>query len=252
MISANVITRNEERNIEGCLASLAWCDEIIVVDARSTDDTARLARDAGARVVERDWSGYSDQRNAAIELSRGDFILYLDADECLGPGFEAAARNVERLGPSAHEGYWVHSLEYFMGAFLRHGGYGLHQANKKVRLWRNRPEHRFVGAVHERVSVSGPLAELGVYVEHYSSAQTVSGLLAKLNQYTDLEAESTEAPPPLSLVTEPAKELVSRYLKHQGFRDGTRGLVMAGLQAFYRFAAVAKRVERSIAESPSK
>jgi glycosyltransferase involved in cell wall biosynthesis len=245
MISAIVICKDEEANISGCLESLAWCDEIVVVDAMSTDQTARIAEGRGARVFRRPWPGYSAQRNFALDQCRGDWCLYLDADERLSAGFadEARAAAAESGGPA---GYWVSTLEYFMGDFLQHGGYGRHQANRKVRFWRNRPEHRFHGAVHERVGIDGPLGTFTSHVEHFSSSSTLTGLLSKLNRYTDLEATEGPPPAPSDLIVAPTRVFLSRYVKHQGFRDGTRGLVMAQVNAFYALAAVAKRLEREL------
>lgn len=245
MISAFVITKNESANISKCLASLQWADEVIVVDANSDDDTVDIAERIGARVFRRAWTGYSDQRNFAIDQCRGDWILYMDADEVPGPGFAEEARDVERGGGASAAGYYVSTLEFFMGDFLRHGGFGLHQANKKVRFWRAAPEHRFAGDVHERVTISGPVGTFRSYVEHRSTASTISGLLAKLNRYSDLEPE-VRAVRARDLVIQPSKVMLARFVRHGGFRDGTRGFIVAQLHAIYSFLTVAKQMERNL------
>ena len=251
MISALVITKNEARDILACLGCLAWCDEVIVVDAHSTDRTRQLASGAGARVFTRAWDGFSGQRNFGIEQCRGDWIFYLDADERVDDSFQREARAIEALGESALSGYWVNSLEYFMGDFLRHGGYGLHQANRKIRFWRNRPQHRFTGEVHERVTVTGATGRFTGHVEHFSSAATVSGMVRKLDAYSDLE-HGDRVPHAAELVSRPLRTFASRYLRHQGFRDGTRGLVACQLAAIYQLLATAKQIERQLlAETPT-
>ena len=246
MISATVITHDEAKNIGVCLRSLRWVDEIVVVDSGSTDGTVALAEEFGARVFERKWTGYSDQRNFAIDQCTGDWILYLDADERLSEGFETEARRIERLGDAAADGYWVNSLEFFLGDFLRHGGFGLHQPNRKIRLWRSTPGARFHGNVHERVRVDGRLDSLDSYVEHYSTASTLDGLFEKLVVYSKLESDRRGGQ--LDLLLGPLRVFLSRYLKHQGYRDGARGAVMAGAQAFYMFMILARSVERRYAE----
>lgn len=253
MISVFIITRNEEERIGSCIDDLSFCDEVLVVDAESSDGTVEIAEGRGARVIVRPWQGYSEQRNFAISECRGDWILYMDADERPGPGFGedvvAVARGEHSLDAEA---FYVNSLEYFMGDYLRHGGFGLDQANRKIRLWRAGAGH-FEGDVHETLVTSGPTAILASHVLHHSSAATVGGHTAKMNRYSDLAAEQelrdSTVPSLPKLFYRPLRAFAARYFRHHGWRDGARGLIIALLFALYFFLIEAKLLERSLTKS---
>jgi len=255
MISAFIITKNEEANIADCIRSLDFVDEILVVDAESSDRTPEIASDLGARVVTRAWSGYSDQRNFAIARCTGDWILYMDADERPGPGFGEEIHAVAADSECAFDAFFVNSREYFWGGFLHYGGFGLHQANRKVRLWR-RGTAEFVGNVHERAQVVGRIGSFRSFIDHYSTSATVRGLQEKWNRYSDIEAETALAGGAQAsirrLLWRPARTFMSRYVKHQGWRDGLRGLVVSMLIAEYFFLIEAKILESQITTVPKR
>ena len=120
-ITGCVITHDEARNIERCLRSMSFCDELLVVDSRSTDGTRELAAALGARVIDRDWPGFRSQREFAIGAARHDWILFLDADEELAPEGAALIRGLRDRGmlggegPGAARGYWLPRLNRYYG-----------------------------------------------------------------------------------------------------------------------------------------
>jgi glycosyltransferase involved in cell wall biosynthesis len=149
-MGAVVITLNEEAAIEGCLQSLSLADEIIVVDSGSTDDTRSIAQRMGALVIVQPWLGYSEQRNFGLSAITSDWVLYLDADERLSIEALRQLRNAIDEAPDDVTAFALDSDEYFLGDFLRHGGFGPGQTNWKVRAWR-RGSGAFHGDVHERL-----------------------------------------------------------------------------------------------------
>ena len=148
-LSVVVITRNEEARIRACLDSVAWADDIVVVDAESEDKTARIAREVTERVFVRPWPGFAAQKNFAIEQARSDWVLSLDADETVTPELREEIQTL--LGaPAALDGYAVRRRNIFWGRWVRHGGL---YPDWQLRVFR-RGRGRFVErVVHESVRV---------------------------------------------------------------------------------------------------
>jgi glycosyltransferase involved in cell wall biosynthesis len=164
LLSALVIARNERENIERCLASLGFCSEIVLLDAESTDGTADLARRFTPRVYVEPWRGYAAQKQRALELCRGEWVLWCDADEAVSP--ELAGEIGELLrGPAGADGYLLSRRVFYLGRWIRHGGWG---SDRVLRLFR-RADARFSDdLVHEQVLLSGPVGRLRGILEHYS------------------------------------------------------------------------------------
>lgn len=250
MISAIVLTKNEEKKIRSCLKSIQWVDEIILVDSCSDDATAEIAEEMNAKVFKRPFTNFSDQRNFAIEQCSGDWIFYLDADEILSEGFEAEMRAIDK-NDTALWAYRVDRLEYFMGDFIYYGGFGLGQHNHHLRVWRN-GSLRFVGDVHEKIQTPVQTGRLKSYIFHYSNEGDVTGFLVKLNKYTSMEVVDSYGfhSRNCTLIWGPLKRLIARYFLWGGYKDGLRGLIFMGLHFFYDFISCAKKYELKI--SPSK
>jgi glycosyltransferase involved in cell wall biosynthesis len=183
-VSVVVITKNEEANIERCLAGVTWVPEVIVVDADSHDRTAAIARQLGAHVLKREWSGYSAQKNYGIDQATQPWVLSVDADEVVTP---ALAKEIEQmLLEPQHDAYRIFRPTYFMGRPLHHYGRGKEPGH--VRLFR-RGAGRFDGRlVHETVRIDGPIGTLHAPLLHYSYP-TVASYWRKLHQYGPLEAQ---------------------------------------------------------------
>jgi glycosyltransferase involved in cell wall biosynthesis len=238
-LSVVILTLNEESNIVDCIASVKGADQVLVLDAGSTDRTQELARGAGAVVVVRPMTDFAEQRNFANQQVTSDWVLHLDADERATPGLMQEIGRVSSA-PSA-TAYWVPELTYIFGAPLYHGGW---YPQYHVRFQR-RGHGTWGRSVHEGFSVDGPIGHMKEHIVHYAHP-SVSEFIAKLNRYTDLEAKQARGSTlglALRAVLEPGPYFLYKYLVQQGFRDGTRGLTIALLMAFYRCVTYVKALE---------
>ncbi|HWP34185.1 MAG TPA: glycosyltransferase family 2 protein, partial [Thermodesulfobacteriota bacterium] len=251
-VSAVLITRNEAARIGRCLASLRWADEIVVVDAESDDGTAELAAAAGARVVTRPWPGdFADQRNFADQQARGDWCFSVDPDEEVTP---ALVEEVRRLvaDPGPYVGFSFRRRERIFGRWIEGGGWG---TQRKLRLYR-RGAGRWVGVVHERMVLDGPVGLAREPLLH-DSYPTVAAFVEKYNRYTTMEAEAAFRGGRRfswwALFLTPLERAFGRYVLHGGFRDGAHGLVLAlliGLGYVLRALKLWELEERARAGAP--
>jgi len=231
-ISAVIITRNEAHNIARCLISLQLLvDEVIVVDAESTDDTARIATDHGARVIVRAWTDYSDQKNFANAQARGPYILSMDADEAISAELRAALMDAMKQGLSG--AYRFNRLTNYCGTWVRHGGW---YPDAKVRLFpkdgtRWQGEH-----VHEELHLEPGMIvhQLVGDLLHYSYP-TVRSHEERIERYSDLHARKLLAagkrPGWLKRTFSPAVKFFQGYALRLGFLDGKAGYTIARLSA---------------------
>jgi glycosyltransferase involved in cell wall biosynthesis len=239
-----VVTRNEAPRLATCLGSLAWVDEIVVVDAESTDRTVDVARGFTPRVVVRAWAGFAAQKNFAVDLAQSAWILSVDADEEVsGELRDDIQRVLREASPAA--GYAVPRRNIFWNRWIRHGGL---YPDWQIRLFQ-RGRGRFVErAVHESVEVSGEVRRLGGALVHRSYG-SVSQFLERADRYSALAADelvrSGRRVGPLSLALRPLARFVTMYVLRGGFLDGTPGLLLAGLYAYYVFIRSAKVWERT-------
>lgn len=233
-ITGCVITHNEARSIQRCLRSLAFCDELLVVDSRSTDGTRDLAAALGARVIDRDWPGFRSQREFTIGAASHDWILFLDADEELAPEGAALIRRLRdgRLLGTVR-GYWLPRLNRYYGRFVRHGDW---RSDRGLRLF-DRRHARVVGReVHEHVEVDGRTATLDAPVLH-DPYTDLDQQYAKLSRYARLMAESWyregRRASLLACLVNPSWRFLRSFVLRLGFLDGWRGYVVALAEARY-------------------
>jgi glycosyltransferase involved in cell wall biosynthesis len=238
-----VITRNEEQLIGQCLKSAAFCEEKVVVDSFSTDRTAELASAAGARVIQREFTGYIAQKQFALEQVSCDWVLNLDADE---QATYALGREIEKVlsTPSlAINGFLIRRILYHLGGYYHRGAY----PDSHLRLFR-RGSARFGGREpHAKALVSGRIGRLRAPILHFSD-RDVASHIETMNRLTSVAALHGE-PGPLSvlqMLTHPAWRFLNFYLLRGGFLDGGRGLYGALAASFYVFLKYAKRYERRL------
>ena len=238
-ITATLITLNEEENLPRALSSLGCCDDIVVVDSGSDDRTVEIAREYGARVIERPFSGYAEQKNFAAGVARHDWILSLDADEALSDKLEAEVRALKRSGPRA-DAYQAPRLAEYLGKWIRYSGW---YPDPKVRLY-NRKKARWVGEyVHEAVEVDGRLEILKGDLLHFT-CRSFSEHLATIDRYTTLAAKEIIAGGKRvgvgHLVVSPLWTFLRTYIIKRGFLDGMEGWIIAQMAAFYVFSKYLK------------
>ena len=242
-VSVAVVALNEEERLRACLESVVWADELVVIDAGSSDKTVAIAREFTDRVLFRAWDGYGTQKNFALGQCQGDWILSLDADERVSEALRDEIRAVLAAAP-AEAGFLLPRRNLFQGRWVRHGGL---YPDWQLRLFR-RGRGAFVErAVHESVRVEGPTGRLRAPLVH-ESYRSVADAVARLNRYSDLAATDLvmagRGGSLVDLLGRPVWRFVSMYLLRAGFLDGWRGLVLAWLHAHYVFLRAAKVRER--------
>lgn len=272
-LSVIVIARNEARHIEACLASVAFADEWIVVDSGSTDDTVARARACGARVaVTTDWPGFGPQKNRALDMATGDWVLSIDADERVTPELAAEiqatlqrytqnqdtlqrpTRDPDRLQrptreqdtlsadthrQTLHDAYEIPRLSSFCGKPIRHSGWW---PDHVLRLFRRGTARFTDAAVHERVVAKGSVGRLRAHFTH-QAYDNLDALLVKINRYSSDAAAMMHARGKTTSIAgalgHGAWTFVRIYLIRRGFLDGRHGIVLAVAAAagsFFRYA----------------
>jgi len=238
-LSVVVITRDEEVNLPRCLKSVAWADELIVVDSGSTDRTIEIAESFGARVIRIEWHGFGPAKQAGLDQAEGEWLLSLDADEEVPAGLANEIKTV--VGEEREAvGYLMPRRTRFLGRWMLHGGW---YPDHILRLFK-RVSGRFTDAsVHEAVVVDGPVARLNRDLLHYSYP-TLEAYLSKFNHYTTLAAADAFSrgrnAPVARIVLNPVAKFIKQYILKAGFLDGTEGLVLAFLSAGYVLTKYAK------------
>jgi glycosyltransferase involved in cell wall biosynthesis len=233
-VSVVMPTLNEAAQVSAAVAALRWADEVIVVDGGSTDDTATLARAAGARVLVLEHDTIAAQRNAGIAAARNHWILALDADERVTPELQAALAALPTSFESAHSAYRVRSRNWHLGRELRHGPWG---RDWKVRVFTS--DRRFANVrVHENLESLDDVGTLDGALLHYPY-RDLAHHVAKAAKYArwaaaDLHDRGRRAR--LSdVMVRPAWRFVRDYVLFGGWRDGAPGLVVTTVSAFSVF-----------------
>ncbi len=239
-LSVTVITRNEAAHLAAALDSVRWADEIVVVDAESTDETVAIARRYTDRVVVRSWPGYAEQKNYAAALARHDWILSLDADERVTP---ALAREIQALLGSDPpcRGYRIPRVTWYLGRWIRstdwYPDYQLRLYDRRAGRWQAR-------RVHESVRVEGRTGRLRHELLHYPY-RDVAHHVQTIDRYTTLAAEDLRAAGRrvglLGLALHPPLAFLRNYVWRGGFRDGVPGFLVSALGAYYVLLKLAKR-----------
>ena len=244
-LSVAIITRNAAALLERCLASVAFAEEVVVVDSGSTDGTVELAARHGARVVRKEWLGFGAQKQFAVDAASHEWVLCVDADEWLSPELSEAI--VAELKTPRGFVYAIPRRNRFLGRWLKHGeGY----PDWNVRLF-HRERARWGGeTIHEKIVTRSPVLRLRGDLLH-DSAETLEKYLDKQNRYTSLQAESLRAAGrranALQLVLSPLLRFIKFYLLRLGFLDGVPGLVhvtIGCMNSFNKYAKL-KALERA-------
>ena len=238
-VTVTIITLNEAEHIAAAIDSAAWADEVIVVDAGSTDSTTQIAADKGARVTIRPWTGYVDQKNHAASLARNDWIFSLDADERTPPGLVSEIRELLQAEP-ARRGYRMPRVTFHLGRWIRTTDF---YPDYQTRLYDRRAAQWQGHYVHESVRVDGGAGQLRNDLEHYSF-RDLSDQVARLNHYATLAArqmhEAGRRATAFDLVVHPPAAFLRNYVLRRGILDGGAGLVISAMNAYGVFLKFAK------------
>lgn len=237
-LSVAIITKNEEERLSGCLDSVAFAAEVVVVDCGSTDRTVAIARDCGAVVFEEPWQGFGRQKQLAIDRCRNQWILVLDADERVSLDAQAGIRKA-LSGAEEYLAYSFPRQNYFSGRWLKHAGWW---PDRVARLFKKGSARMSDRQVHEALEVNGPVGELAGPLIHYAN-RSLSQTISKVNSYSsagaaELYAQGKSA----SVGTALARALWSffhNYFIRRGFLDGGEGFIMAVsdvMNVFFKYA----------------
>lgn len=237
MISAIVLTKNEEKNIEECLFWLKWCDEILVINDDSTDDTVKIAEKFGAKVIKHSLNeSFAGQRNFGLEKARGEWVFFVDADERVSK--ELADEIKESIKKDNVNGFYFRRIDNFVGKWLRHGEIGhlkiLRLGRKGTGEWKRK--------VDETWEVKGKTKTFRSPLLHYSHP-TLSGFLNSINERSTLNArEFYDEGKEVTLIEwfKPKIKFLQNYFLRLGFLDGTQGFVFAMFMSLHSFLVRAK------------
>jgi len=248
-LSVAMITKNEEANLRRTLASIRWADEIVIVDSGSADSTAVIARDGGARFFSEEWKGFGAQKNSAIAKCTSDWVLSLDADEEVSG---ALAQEIRALlaGQPQYDAYFLPRRNFFLGRWIRHGGY---YPDPKLRLFRRGTAQFEERAVHETIRPTGATGRLHADLLHHAYP-TLDAYLDHMNRYSALGATQAVARGKTSrsflaffwnVWVVPVATFKYNYFLRLGFLDGREGFLQHLYHSAYVSWKYAKAWERS-------
>ncbi len=253
-LSAVILTHNEEKHLPGCLDSVQWADEVLVLDSFSTDRTLETATARGARVAQRAFVNYAAQRETALTLARGEWVLFVDADERVS--HELRGEIAQLLAPASARpsavGYWIPRQNYIFGAWIKHAGW---YPDRQLRLMLRGCAHYDPSRpVHELVRLEGEAGTLQAHLIHLNY-ETVGEFIRKQKHYARYDAEKLQTDGvrarPHHFVVQPLREFRRRLFTLEGWRDGWRGWLLSVLMAWYTFEVyldlsnLARKKERS-------
>ncbi len=231
-LTAIILTKNEEKNIADCIASVQWADEVVVFDSFSQDRTAEIAREAGATVFQHPFRNFARQRNAALDAVDSDWVFFVDADERATPELATETRRV--IQDESQSGWWVPRHNYIFGRVIRHAGW---YPDYQLRLLRHgKARYDPQREVHEIVILDGEEGYLENPLIHYNY-DTLAQFVERQNRYTDYEAsilfDQDVRPRPHNFILQPLREFRRRYVSLEGYKDGFHGLLLSLLMAYY-------------------
>ena len=252
MISAVVLTKNEEKNIAKCLATLRFCNEVIVVDEYSTDKTVEIARRYGARVFQRHLKeDFAAQRNFGLNKAKGparnashsdaggDWVLFVDSDERVTEALASEIKNETVKSKNEVEGFYIKRRDFVWGRELKHGEPGsvklLRLAKKNAGLWKR--------AVHEVWDVQGKTQTLENPLTHFPH-QTLREFMQDVDRYSNLHAKALQEEGVKSnlakIIIWPVGKFKYNLIFKLGILDGTQGFVVAAMMSLHSFLAWSK------------
>ena len=250
-LSLLIVARNEETQIEACIASGAFADEIVVVLDRSDDGTAQIAERLGAKTVEGSWADEGVRRTAAVESCTGDWIIELDSDERISPALAAEIK--EKIG-SGEADYYVVPFHNYVGAkWIRHGWGAYNGVAAKACLFRQGTKQWIAGLVHPEIRLTGRRGELTGHIDHYVD-ENIAAMYDRLNRYSSAAATgaiaSGDIPHPCSTFRRFFSRFIKSYWQRKGYREGRYGVALALFSAMYPVLTHVKILEQRDRSAP--
>lgn len=245
-ISACIITFNEEDRIRDCLKSVAWCDEIIVVDSFSSDKTVEICKEYTDKVFQNKWPGHVAQKNWALDKAKNCWVICIDADERVSEKLVEEIKRELKSNGNKYTGYSCARLSCYMGRMINHGGW---YPDTQLRLFR-KDEGRWGGLdPHDKVELTGERKKLKNDLIHYPY-RDLRDQLRTIDSYSTIYAEqkikSGKRCPILNIFIRPPTRFIETYFWKRGFLDGLPGLINIISASFYVFLKYAKWYEREL------
>ena len=237
LLSVIIITKNEQDNIENCLESVKWADEIIVVDSGSTDSTEEICRRYTDNFYVKDWPGFGIQKQRALDLATHEWVLSIDADERVTPELKNEIISVLSSNSNVN-GYLIPRLSNYLGKDIRHAGW---YPDYTLRLVREGKSHFTKDIVHEKMVVDGNINKLNNHFLHYPY-KDIAHHMQKLNSYSSLSAEKMHASGKCiswpMIFFKAFFGFVRAYILRKGFLDGWQGFVVSvstAVSVYYKY-----------------
>ena len=239
-VSAIVVCFNEEQNIGPCLESVNWRDEIVVVDSFSTDRTVEICRRYTDRVIQRQWTGYREQKEFAHSQATRDWVLLVDADERVTPELRDEMREALARGAGEYSAFAIPRLVFYLGRWWRRGGW---YPDYDVRLFRRERATWGGRDPHEKIIVDGKIRRLQHPLEHFSY-RDIHDHIERINRFTSISAreliEAERGWHVADALFRPLFRFFYSYVLKRGFLEGFAGFYVAASAAFYVFLKYAK------------
>lgn len=241
-LTAIILTKNEEQNISRCLDSLTFCDEIVVIDDNSIDDTVKIAESKGAKIERRELNNdFTSQRNFGLEAAHGEWILFIDADEEVTPELRKEINKVVN-SPIQKKAYYIPRRDFWWGRQLRFGEVLEARRLGFIRLVRKH-SGKWIGKVHEKYLINSMVGKLNGYINHYPHP-TVRDFISEVNMYSTIRAkellsQGKKASIP-EILTVPFAKFIYDYFFLLGFLDGSAGYAYSFFMSFHSFLVRAK------------
>lgn len=255
MLSVAILAKNESKNIVRCLKSVKFADEILVILDRSNDETEAICRSLGARIIKASFdNSFSRRRNLAMIRSRGNWILFIDADEEVTPQLSLEVRRVE--GPTYEQKFTCFTIrrrDFFWGQELKYGEIRKVYRRGLIRLVKKN-SGKWIGNVHEEFVPKGRVGVLRSWINHYPHP-TIVDFLENVNLYSSIRAaelhEAKKRTNLFEIILFPLGKFLMTYLILQGFRDGSAGFAYSFMMSFHSFLVRAKLYLLSISSEKS-
>ena len=243
-VSVVIVTKNEEKNIREAIESIKKASEIVIVDAFSTDKTLDICRQYTDKIYQSQWVGYAKQKQKAVELTECPWVFILDSDERFTDSLSREIEEVVKKN-NIYSGYYVPRKNFFLGKWIRHGGWWPDYTLRLFLKDKAKIEDR---KVHEKVVVKGKIGYLKNHLEHYTY-RSISDFIKKMNIYSTLSAEELiekgANPGKITLVVNPLFTFFKMFFLRVGFMDGIHGLILATLYSHYTFLKYSKVWEKN-------
>ena len=243
-LSVCIVTYNEEDNIRGCLESVSWAEEIIVVDSLSNDRTTEICREYTDRVIQRKWNGYIDQKSFALKQASGEWVLFIDADERLSPGLIEEIKEEISKENNEYDGFYLARHIYYLGRWINHGEW---YPEYRLRLFKR--SKGCIGGIepHDKVELTAAGRVRVKYLKgnmHHFTYKNISAQIRTINKFSSISAEEMNKTGKnfhiFRLLFHPPARFITGYILRGGFKDGIPGLIIAVTCSFHVFLKYCK------------